>query len=63
MRFDSFDEYWSPFLLGIGPAGDFTRELDADGREALRAELESRLGPGAIEMTSTARWVRGTVPG
>lgn len=63
MRFDSFDDYWSPFLLGIGPAGDFTRELDADGREALRAELESRLGPGTIEMTSTARWVRGTVPG
>lgn len=62
MRFETFDDYWSPFLLGIGPAGDFTRALDDDGREALRAELERRLGPGPVEMTSTARWVRGTVP-
>lgn len=59
MRFETFDDYWSPFLLGIGPAGDFTRALDDDGREALRAELRRRLGGGPVAMTSTARWVRG----
>jgi SAM-dependent methyltransferase len=63
MRFDSLEDYWAPFLDGVGPGGDFVRALDADGREALRAELGRRLGSGAIEMTSTARWVRGTVPG
>ncbi len=63
MHFPVFDDYWEPFLLGIGPAGDFTRELDDDGREALRAELRGRLGDGPIEMTSVARWVRGVVPG
>jgi SAM-dependent methyltransferase len=63
MQFSSFDDYWTPFLAGIGPAGDFVRGLDDDGREALRSELAARLGDGEIEMTSTARWVRGTVPG
>ncbi len=58
-----FDDYWDPFLLGIGPAGDFTRELDDTGREALRTELRDRLGEGPVEMTSVARWVRGVVPG
>ena len=62
MRFESFDDYWVPFLDGVGPGGDFVRALDAEGREALRTELQRRLGTGAIEMTSTARWVRGTVP-
>lgn len=63
MHFASFDDYWSPFLAGVGPAGDFARELDEGGRSALRDELRRRLGDGAVEMTSTARWVRGVVPG
>ena len=63
MHFPAFDDYWDPFLLGIGPAGDFTRGLDDAGREALRAELRRRLGEGPVEMTSVARWVRGVVPG
>ena len=62
MRFSSFGDYWTPFLSGIGPAGDFVRALDDDGREALRSELHRRLGDGPIEMTSTARWASGTVP-
>lgn len=62
MRFASFDDYWTPFLAGIGPAGDFVRGLDDDDREALRVELGRRLGSGVVEMTSTARWVCGTVP-
>ncbi|WP_299443307.1 class I SAM-dependent methyltransferase [uncultured Phycicoccus sp.] len=62
-RFSSFEDYWSPLLGGIGPAGAYVAALDEDAREALRAELERRLGSGVIEMTSTARWVRGTVPG
>lgn len=63
MRFASFADYWDPFLLGIGPAGDFTRALDGEGRDALRAELERRLGSGPVEMTSSARWVAARVPG
>ena len=63
MSFASFDDYWTPFLAGVGSAGDFVRVLGPADREALRAELRGRLGDGPIEMTSTARWVRGVVPG
>lgn len=63
MHFSSFADYWDPFLLGIGPAGDHVLGLDDEEREALRAELERRLGSGAVEMTSTARWVRGVTAG
>ncbi len=63
MGFASFDDYWTPFLAGVGSAGDFVRVLAPADQEALRAELQGRLGDGPIEMTSTARWVRGTVPG
>lgn len=62
MRFSSFDDYWQPFLGGIGPAGTYVADLDDDRRETLRAELERRLGDGPIEMTSTAAWASGVVP-
>ena len=43
MRFDSFSDYWDPFLLGQGPAGAYARSLDAGGSRALRTELKRRL--------------------
>jgi len=62
MAFTSFEDYWEPFLLGTGPAGAHVARLSDAGRDALRADLLSRLGPGPFELTATARWVRGTVP-
>lgn len=62
MTFASFDDYWSPFLDGVGPAGVYATGLGAADRDALRAELERRLGPGPVRMTSSARWARGLVP-
>ena len=63
MRFATFAEYWDPFLEGIGPAGAYVERLGEVRREELRAELERRLGPGPVEMTSTARWAAGRVAG
>ncbi len=34
--FASFEEWWEPYTLGVGPAGDYIAKLDAAGREALR---------------------------
>ena len=28
--FDSFEEWWEPYLLGVGPAGDFVTGLDVE---------------------------------
>jgi hypothetical protein len=29
-RFESFADYWDPFLLGQGPAGSYLRNIDDD---------------------------------
>lgn len=65
-RFDSFEDYWTPFLEKQGPAGAYVAQLSDTAREALRLRLRTRLlgeGPDR-EFTLTARaWaVRGTAP-
>jgi SAM-dependent methyltransferase len=62
-RFASFDDYWTPFLGGQGPAPTYVASLSDDRRAALRDLLRSRLpvGPdGAIALTARAWAVRGT---
>jgi SAM-dependent methyltransferase len=62
-RYGTFDDYWQPFLLATGPAGAHVASLGEAERIALRAELESRLGPGPFDLTARAWWVRGTAVG
>ncbi|WP_426503449.1 class I SAM-dependent methyltransferase [Dactylosporangium sp. McL0621] len=53
--FADFAEWWEPFTLGVGPAGDYVRTLDDPRREALREHCATRLpGTGPIEITATA---------
>jgi hypothetical protein len=64
MRFASFDDYWTPFLGGQGPAGTYAVGLDDPGRDALRERLRSRLpvgDDGSIELTARAWAVRAAV--
>lgn len=63
--FRDFDDYWTPFLSGVGPAPGYCAALTADQREALRTRLLARLSPsgaGPIVMNARAFAVRGTVP-
>jgi SAM-dependent methyltransferase len=64
-RFASFDDFWTPFLEGQGPAGAHVASLSADDREALRLRLRRRLlgaGPDkAIIMHARAWAVRGAI--
>lgn len=32
LRFSSFEQWWKPFTLGVGPSGSFLAGLDADRR-------------------------------
>ena len=34
--FGAFDDWWAPYLLGVGPAGDYVAGLDHHGVDALR---------------------------
>jgi len=65
MRFESFEDYWQPFLLGQGPAGAYARSLDAGPLERLSDELKVRLplsGEGSFVLPARAWAVRGRVP-
>jgi SAM-dependent methyltransferase len=37
VRFANVDEWWEPFTLGVGPAGDYVAGLDPAHRDELRA--------------------------
>jgi len=55
--FANFDEWWEPFTLGVGPAGDYVAALDATHREELRAscaELFARAAPFDIAASAWA---------
>lgn len=65
-RFESFDAYWQPFLLGVGPAGAYVASLSEEQQEALRERLRARLEPeveGAPIVLSARVWAaKGIVP-
>jgi SAM-dependent methyltransferase len=63
--YTGFDEVWSGFLAGIGPAGSYCVSLSADQQAAVRQGMFDRLGApdGALILTATARSAHGHVPG
>jgi SAM-dependent methyltransferase len=63
--FRDFDDYWSPFLAGTGPAPAYASSLDASHRAELRESLRGRLPTGAdgsIALSARAWAVSGRVP-
>ena len=55
-----FSDWWEPFTLGVGPAGDYVARLDDDGRERLRARCAERFPPsGPFEVAASAWTVLG----
>jgi SAM-dependent methyltransferase len=63
-EYEDFDELWSGFLAGIGPAGAYCVSLPEARRSALRDELFRRVGEpaGAFTLGAMARTARGRVP-
>ena len=62
--FADFDDYWSPFLGGQGPAPTYCMSLAENHRERLRAAVRTRLPigvDGSIALTARAWAVRGVV--
>jgi SAM-dependent methyltransferase len=63
--FSSFDDFWSPFLGGQGPAPTYCGTLTDDARAALRDRLRTMLpvaADGRIALTARALAVRGVRP-
>jgi hypothetical protein len=62
--FESFDDYWKPFLGGTGAAPTYLASVGDEVRERIRRDLQSRLAPeheGPIELTARAWAVQGAV--
>ena len=56
VHFPSFEEWWSPYLLGVGPAGSYVASLTPELREQVEASCRRRLPDGPFEHGGTA-WV------
>ncbi|HEY0879112.1 MAG TPA: methyltransferase domain-containing protein [Zeimonas sp.] len=64
-RFRDFDDYWSPFLGGQGPAPTYLMSIDSTRRDSLRERIRDALplaADGSIELDARAWAARGRVP-
>jgi len=50
----TFGQWWQPFTLGVGPAGDYVASLAARRRRRLRERCQELLGEGPFEVSATA---------
>jgi SAM-dependent methyltransferase len=55
----SFEEWWEPYTLGVGPSGSFTAGLDATHREALCEACRELLPEAPFTVSGTAWAARG----
>jgi trans-aconitate methyltransferase len=63
--FDSFEDYWTPFLGGTGSAPKYCASLSESARERLRIKVQNCLpiGPdGEILLAARAWGIKGKVP-
>lgn len=56
VRHSSFEQWWEPFTLGVGPAGSYVTSLPEGHRTALRERCRSLLAAGPFEVRASA-WV------
>jgi SAM-dependent methyltransferase len=55
----SFEEWWEPFTLGVGPAGAYVSGLPPDDRERLRERCAAQLPAPPFTVTARAWAVSG----
>jgi SAM-dependent methyltransferase len=56
---ETFEEWWEPFTLGVGPAGSYTAGLDTALRERIRERCRELLPPAPFSITAAVWAVRG----
>ncbi|GAB7007346.1 class I SAM-dependent methyltransferase [Nocardioides sp. AN3] len=57
----TFEAWWEPFTLGVGPAGDYVASLSPAARERLREACRRRLPDPPFEAVARAWAVRARV--
>jgi SAM-dependent methyltransferase len=61
LEFSSFEEWWEPFTLGVGPAGAYTMTLDDAARAQLRDRCRQLLALPPFTVNTVAWTARGLV--
>ena len=61
VRHPSFEEWWEPFTLGVGPAGVHVAGLDSQHRAQLRERCRAALPDPPFVLTARAWTARGVV--
>lgn len=56
----SFDEWWAPFTLGVGPAGAYLSSLPVEHRARLRERCTERFPGGEFSVDARAWAARGS---
>lgn len=59
VRYPSFEHWWEPLTLGVGPAGTYVASLDAMRRAALRQRCQMLLPADPVEIRASAWTVAG----
>jgi SAM-dependent methyltransferase len=60
-EYESFEDWWVPFTLGVGPGGAYVAGLAPDHVTGLRDGCRDRLGEGPFMLRAEAWSVRGAV--
>ncbi len=58
----SFDDWWNPFELGVGPAGSYLWTLASPARQRLMEHCHELLPTAPFAVTAVAWAARGSVP-
>ena len=54
VEYESFEEWWEPFTLGVGPAGAYVLRLGDGERDQLRERCRQRLPAPPFTVTARA---------
>jgi ubiquinone/menaquinone biosynthesis C-methylase UbiE len=57
----TFEEWWEPFTLGVGPAGGYVTALDSAQQAELRERCRRRLPPAPFTLSARAWTAHGLV--
>ena len=55
----SFEEWWEPYLHGVGPSGEAVAAMGPERRARTEEILRRKLGEGPFDITAVAYAARG----
>jgi SAM-dependent methyltransferase len=61
-EYAGFEDFWEPFTLAVGPAGQYLHSLSAEEQASIRQALRAALPDGPFSLDARAWYARGTVP-